>query len=188
MRFVFVTQQVDPAHPTLGVTVSKIRALAARTDEVVVLADHAVEGQLPDNCRVRLYGAPTQLQRGARYAAALNAELSPRPLAVLVHMTPLLAVLAAPLVRPRSIPLLLWFTHWRTTRRLLLAERLATTVLTVDRRSFPFDSPKVRITRLGEAVELIRSILTDREPVEFVGEYYEALGLPPEELDDPPPF
>ena len=161
-RLVFVTQQVDAAHPALGVTVPKIRALAARVDEVVVLADNVVEGQLPENCRVRLYGAPTQLQRGARYVAALNAELSPRPIAVLVHMTPLLADLAAPLVRPRRVPLILWFTHWRVTRRLKLAERLVTTVITVDRRSFPLDSRKV--VPIGHGIDMNAFPCVGREP------------------------
>jgi hypothetical protein len=41
-RLVFVTQKADPADPILGATVAKIRALAARVDEVAVLADGAV--------------------------------------------------------------------------------------------------------------------------------------------------
>jgi glycosyltransferase involved in cell wall biosynthesis len=58
-------------------------------------------------------------------------------------MSPIYAVLAAPLVRPLRIPLLLWFTHWRSSRLLQLAERVSTGVLTVDRTSFPLASPKV---------------------------------------------
>jgi glycosyltransferase involved in cell wall biosynthesis len=161
-KLVFVTQQVDSAHPTLGVTLPKIRALAARLDEVVVLADRAVAAELPANCRLRLYGAPTQLERGARYTAALALELRTRPLAVLVHMTPLLADLGGPLVRARRVPLLLWFTHWRVTRRLLLAERLATAVLTVDRRSFPLDSPKVVPIGHGIDMQAFRCVTRER--------------------------
>jgi glycosyltransferase involved in cell wall biosynthesis len=163
-RFVFVTQQVDPAHPTLGVTAAKVRALAQRVDEVVVLADHVVEGELPANARVRTFGASTRAGRGARFAAALNAELSPRPLAVLAHMVPLYAILAAPLVRPRRVPLLLWFTHWRVTRRLLLAERLATAVVTVDRGSFPLDSAKV--VPIGHGIDMRAFGCVAREPAE----------------------
>ena len=59
MRLVVVTQQVDPASPSLGATVDKLRALAARVDELVVLADSAVEGALPANCRVRLFRVPS---------------------------------------------------------------------------------------------------------------------------------
>lgn len=160
-RLIFVTQQVDPAHPTLGVTVPKIRALAERVDEVVVLADHVVEGQLPTNCRVRLFGASTQVARGARFAAALNRELSPRPIAVLAHMVPLYAILAAPLTRPRHVPLILWFTHWKVTRRLKMAERLATAVITVDRRSFPLDSRKV--VPIGHGIDMKAFSCVDRE-------------------------
>jgi glycosyltransferase involved in cell wall biosynthesis len=48
--------------------------------------------------------------------------------------------------------LLLWFTHWRESRLLRLAERVSTRVLTVDRRSFPFDSPKV--TPIGHGIDV----------------------------------
>jgi len=163
-KLVFVTQRIDPAHPALGVTIPKLRALAARVDEVVVLAADAVEGELPDNCRVRLYGAPTQLRRGARYLAALTAELSPRPAAVLVHMTPLLVDVGGPLVRARRVPLLLWFTHWRVTRRLLLAERLATAILTVNERSFPLRSPKV--VPIGHGIDMRMFGCASRDPVD----------------------
>ena len=56
-RLVFVTQQVDPEHPLLAPAVAKIRALAERVDEVVVLTSRAVPGALPENCRVRLFDA-----------------------------------------------------------------------------------------------------------------------------------
>jgi glycosyltransferase involved in cell wall biosynthesis len=163
-RLVFVTQQVDPEHSLLAGAVPMIRALASRVDEVVVLADRAVEGALPENCRVRLYTAGSQVRRGARYAHALNEELTPRPLAVLVHMTPLLAVLAAPLTRPRGVPLLLWFTHWKVTRRLILAERLATAILTVDERSFPLSSPKV--VPIGHGIDMEKFPCTSRDPAQ----------------------
>src|SRR5204863_99466 len=37
-RLVFITQAVDEKHPALAATIPKIRALAARVDELVVLA------------------------------------------------------------------------------------------------------------------------------------------------------
>src|SRR6185437_9033328 len=162
--FVFVTQHVDPEHPVLAATVPKIRALARRFDEVAVLAASAVPGALPENCRVLEYGAEARLDRGRRYAAALERELRRRPAAVLVHMTPLLAVLAAPLVRPRKVPLLLWFTHWKRSRTLVLAERASSAVLTVDSRSFPLASAKV--VPIGHGIDLQRFPCTQREPAE----------------------
>jgi len=161
---VFVTQQVDPEHPVLAATVPKIRALAERLDEVVVLADGAVPGVLPDNCRVRTFGAGSRPARGLRYSTALASELRARPVAVLVHMIPLLAVLAAPLAGARRVPVLLWFTHWKASRTLELAERISKAVLTVEPRSFPLASRKV--VPIGHGIDLAGFPCTRREPHE----------------------
>ncbi len=152
-RVVFITQQVDPGHPALAATVPKIAALAQLVDEVVVLADGAVEGTLPANCRVRTFRASRKIGRGARFEAALVRELpGVRGGAVVAHMCPIYAVLAAPLVRPLGVPLLLWFTHWRASRLLRAAERVSTMVISVDRRSFPLRSEKV--TAIGHGIDL----------------------------------
>ena len=153
MKVVFITQQVDPAHPALAATVPKIAALARLVDEVVVLADGAVEDVLPANCRVRTFGASHKAGRGARFEAALAGELRGlRGGAVVAHMCPIYAVLAAPLVRPLGIPLVLWFTHWRASRLLQAAERVSTAVVSVDRRSFPIESDKVRA--IGHGIDV----------------------------------
>jgi glycosyltransferase involved in cell wall biosynthesis len=152
-KLVFITQQVDPGHPALAATVPKIRALAEVMDEVVVLADGAVPGVLPANCRVRTFRAPHQTLRGARFEAALARELPGlRGGAVVAHMCPIYAVLAAPLVRPLRVPLVLWFTHWRPSRLLEAAERASTAVASVDERSFPFPSRKLRA--IGHGIDL----------------------------------
>src|SRR5262249_44491031 len=142
-KIVFITQQLDPEHPVLAATVQKVAALARRVDEVVVLADGVIPDALPPNARFRSFRAPTQAARGARFEVALARELTTRPTAVIAHMCPIYAVLAAPLVRPLRIPLLLWSTHWKATGRLRLAERLSTTTLSVDRRTFAVPSAKL---------------------------------------------
>jgi glycosyltransferase involved in cell wall biosynthesis len=109
----------------------------------MVVADRAADGALPDNCRIALFGGASKAERGTRFTRALHAELKQKPLAVLAHSVPLYAILAAPQTRPRRVPLLLWFTHWKRSRTLVLAERVSTTILSVDRRSFPLDSKKV---------------------------------------------
>ena len=152
-KLVFITQQVDPGHPALAATIPKIRALAAHVDEVVVLADGAVPGVLPDNCGVRTFRAPHKALRGARFEAALGRELRGlRGGAVVAHMCPIYAVLAAPLVRPLGVPLVLWFTHWRASGLLRAAERASTAVTSVDERSFPLPSKKLRA--IGHGIDL----------------------------------
>jgi glycosyltransferase involved in cell wall biosynthesis len=152
VKLVFVTQQVDPASAVLGATVAKIRALAARVDEVAVLADGAVEGSLPDNCRVHLFRSRTKAGRGVRFEAALARELRPRPAAVVAHMCPIYAVLAAPLARPLGVRIVLWFTHWKASRLLRAAERASTAVATVEPRTFPLESSKVHA--IGHGIDL----------------------------------
>jgi glycosyltransferase involved in cell wall biosynthesis len=160
VKLVFVTQQVDPASPVLGATVAKIRALAARVDEVSVLADGAVEGSLPDNCRVHLFRSRTKAGRGARFEAALARELRPRPAALVAHMCPIYAVLAAPLARPLGIRVILWFTHWKASRLLGAAERASSAVATVEPRTFPLESSKVHA--IGHGIDLAEFSCSER--------------------------
>lgn len=152
MRIVFATQAADPADPVLGATLAKIRALAERCDEVVVLADRVDEAALPSNCRASRFAAPSQIARGARYLAALAPELAQRPVAVVAHMSPVYALLAAPLTRSLRVPLLLWFTQQAAGPALRSAERVVDAVLTVDRRSVPLASPKVRA--IGHGIDV----------------------------------
>jgi len=157
-RLVFLTQSVDPAHPVLAATIPKIRALAARVDEVVVLAQSGRGEGLPSNVDVRTFGAATQLGRAWRFEREL-AQALPAD-AVVAHMIPVYVLLAAPLVRPRRTPLLLWYTHWKASPTLRVAERLATAIVSVDRRSFPLESAKVR--GIGHGIDVNEFACTDR--------------------------
>jgi glycosyltransferase involved in cell wall biosynthesis len=147
-----VTQQADPEHPVLGATVAQIAALAKRVDEVLVLANGDVVEGLPANVRVQSFRAPTKAARTARYLRALVPAVARRPVAVLAHMSPVYAVLAAPFARPLRVPVLLWFTQARGGKLLRAAEPLVTAILTVDRRSVPLDSPKVRA--IGHGIDV----------------------------------
>ena len=183
MRLVFVTQQVDPGHPALAATVPMLRALAAQVDEVVVLADRALPEVLPANCRVRSFGAGWRAGRGTKFESALAAELArrPKPAAVVAHMCPIYAVLAAPIARPLGVKVLLWYTHWSASRTLRLAERLSNAVLSVDRRTFPLDSSKVR--GIGHGIDLAEFACADGEAARaglralVLGRYSQAKGL-----------
>jgi glycosyltransferase involved in cell wall biosynthesis len=179
-RLVFITQQVDPAHPALAATVPKLRALAERVDELVVLADGAVPEALPANARVRRFAAGTKAGRGVRFEAALAAELLQRPEGIVAHMCPIYAVLAAPLARPLSIPVVLWYTHWHASPTLRAAALAANAIASVDRRSFPLSSPKVRA--IGHGIDVDEFPCRQHEAAEelrllVLGRYSPAKGL-----------
>ncbi|HZS25121.1 MAG TPA: glycosyltransferase [Gaiellaceae bacterium] len=165
MRIVFVTQAADPSHPVLGATLPKIRALAERADEVVVLADSVDESALPDGVRARSFAAPTQTARGMRYLAALAPELTRRPVAVVAHMAPIFAVLAAPVAKPLRVPLLLWFTQQAAGPALQAAERVVDRLLTVDERSVPLRSRKLRAIGHGIDVAALPCVPERRPPL-----------------------
>jgi glycosyltransferase involved in cell wall biosynthesis len=158
-KLVFVTQSVDPAHPVLAATIPKIRALAERVEEVVVLAQSAGGAQLPANVEVRTFGAPRRSGRFLHFERELARALPAD--AVVAHMIPLYVLLAAPLVRPRRIPLLLWYTHWKASAQLRAAARLATAVVSVDRRSFPLESAKVRA--IGHGIDVSEFACADHD-------------------------
>jgi len=179
-RLVFLTQRVDPDDPVLAATIPKIRALAERVDEVVVLAQSAAPANgLPENVRVRTFGATKRLGRGLRFERELLQSLPAD--AVVAHMIPLYVLLAAPLVRPRGIPLVLWFTHWKRSRTLEAAALAATRIVSVDRRSFPIESEKVR--PIGHGIDVSEFPCVDAEPgptlrLLVLGRYSPAKGIP----------
>jgi glycosyltransferase involved in cell wall biosynthesis len=179
-RLVFLTQRVDPDDPVLAATIPKIRALAERVDEVVVLAQSAVPANgLPENVAVRTFGAAERLRRGLRFERELVRALPAD--AVVAHMIPLYVLLAAPLVRPPRIPLLLWFTHWKRSPALEAAAFAATGVVSVDRRSFPIASAKVRPIGHGIDVSEFPCVEADPGPtlrLLVLGRYSPAKGIP----------
>ena len=167
MRIVFVTQTVDADHPVLAQTVDLLHALAVRCESVTVLCDSVRRHDLPGNVSFRTFGARARPVRGFRFAHGLADSLlrgTTRPAAVLVHMVPLFALLAAPLTKARRVPLLLWYTHWHGGRSLRLASRLVDVVLSVSSGSFPLATSKLIPT--GHAIDVTRFTPSDAAPTE----------------------
>ena len=157
MRLVVLTQVVDADHPALAQTVDILEALSRRCDEITVLCDHVGRHDLPANVHLAPFGTSSRIGRGLAFERLLWGQIVPRerrPDAVLAHMIPTFLTLAAPLCRPLRVPLGLWYTHWNADRSLRLATRLADVLLSVDRRSFPLASPKVR--GIGHAIDVRR--------------------------------
>jgi glycosyltransferase involved in cell wall biosynthesis len=154
-RIVFITQTYRPDSTILGVTRDWVRALAARCDGVDVIAlDGAPE---PEDRRVRVHDLGKRAGRGraaqlAGFYRALGASLL-RARAVLVHMVPRYALLAAPLARPARRRTALWYAQGGVDRTLKVAARVVDDVLTPTRDSFPLSGPaidrRVRVTGHG---------------------------------------
>jgi len=163
MRLVFVTQTLDPEHGSLAQTLDLVRALAARIDELRVVARDDRWRRAPDNVEVSTFDAPGKLGRGFAFERALVPSLRGAD-GVLVHMVPTFATLAAPAARLRHTPLLLWYTHWHASRSLRVATSLADVVLSVDRASFPVATPKLQ--GIGHAIDVATFDAPPLEPHE----------------------
>lgn len=165
MRLVFVTQSVDADDPILGATVAKLRALAERCDELVVITDRVGSHDLPPNAELRTFGSSTKVGRGLRYMRALVPLLLSRrrrPDAVIGHMCPIYIVLAAPVAKLVRVPLALWYTHWAIDRTLRLATAVADVGLSVDKRSYPLESSKVK--GIGHGIDVTQFAARNEEP------------------------
>ena len=155
---VFVTQQVDPAHPVLAATIPKIAALAARVDEVAVLVDRRRAGRAARELRrahVRREheGRARRCASGARSRRELRRARRSRCSRTCVRSTR---------CSPRrsrvrcGVPLLLWFTHWHATPDAAARRACPNAILTVDRRSFPLASAKVARDRPRDRPRRVR--------------------------------
>ncbi|HWN22519.1 MAG TPA: glycosyltransferase [Gaiellaceae bacterium] len=164
MRLIFVTQRVDADDPILGATVAKLRALAQRCDELVVITDRIGVHDLPANCKLHTFGASTRIGRGLKYMRALVPLLLSRrrPDALIAHMCPIYLVLAAPLAKVVRMPLGMWYTHWAIDWELRVATALADVALSVDRRSYPIDRPKV--LGIGHGIDVAQFAGRDAAP------------------------
>src|SRR5262245_14078144 len=109
MKLLFVTQRLDEDDDVLGITVPWIRALATRVAAVHVLALSVGRVRLPPNVTVHSMGK----ERGAgkagqfgRFQGTLAHLAAQRELdAIVVHIVPLYAILAAPIARACGIPI-----------------------------------------------------------------------------------
>ncbi|HEU5318707.1 MAG TPA: glycosyltransferase family 4 protein [Chloroflexota bacterium] len=169
-RIVFITQSYRPDSTILGVTRDWVRALAARGDGVDVIALDGEREREDGRVRVHDLGKRAghgRLEQTARFYAALARSL-PAASAVLVHMVPRYALLAAPLVKASGRRLALWYAQGGVDGPLRAATRLVDDVLTPTRDSFPLTGPDVdrRVRVTGHGVDTRRYFPDPAQPAE----------------------
>src|SRR5205807_5008921 len=79
-----------------------------------------------------------------------------------------------------GVPLVLWYTHWKRHLVVRAAEKLATSVVSVDQSSFPFASKKLRA--IGHGIDVSEFDCTEvpsSEPLHalVLGRYSPAKGI-----------
>jgi glycosyltransferase involved in cell wall biosynthesis len=153
-RLIFATQLVDADDPIMGFVVPQVQRLAGLIDVVVIANEvRAVpDGFAAEVVTLGKERGRNQMARGLSYVSAVSRELRRAPtLAILAHMGPIYACLAAPAARRHRAPVMLWFAHPADTITLRVAEHLSDTVLTTFPGSYPRPARKVRV--IGQAID-----------------------------------
>ena len=153
MRWLLITQKLDPADDRLGFVRQWVEALAARLDHLDVICQQHANPPLPANVMLYSMGKEAgagRIAQARRFTAHLR-RLVPGVDGVLCHMIPRYVWFAAPWTRRHHKPLLLWYTHRQASAELRLAARLATHILTASPGSFPLPSGRVRV--MGHGVD-----------------------------------
>lgn len=154
-RLLLFNLRTDADDHILGFTTRWLNALAPYYEHVDVLTTHKGRLNVADNVAVYSVGREVgagRVRRVLKFYGVLGRLLaSHRYDACFAHMQPLFAVLAAPLLKLRRVPITTWYTHRQLTRTITLAERVSFRVVSAVESSFPLHTPKLRA--LGHGID-----------------------------------
>jgi glycosyltransferase involved in cell wall biosynthesis len=154
VKLLFLTQVLDEGDAVLGFVPRWIQGLARHCERVRVVALEAGEQKsLPENVDVRVVGRTGTIGRWFRYRRILREALEKDGFdAILAHMVPRYATLAAGPAERRKARLYLWYTHAAVDARLRRAERVVSKIFTASPESLRLDTPRKVVT--GHGIDL----------------------------------
>lgn len=155
-RLLIFNLRTDVDDHILGFTTRWINELAVHYRAVDVLTTHA--GRIEVTANVRVYSTgrekgASRLQRFlAFYRILAGLLLKHHYDACFAHMQPMFAVMGAPLLKLRGVPITTWYTHRQLSRAIHWAERVSYRIATAVPSSFPLQTPKVRA--IGHGIDV----------------------------------
>ncbi len=155
MKLLFLTQVLDREDAVLGFVSRWVRGLAAECEEVRVIALEVGDtSDLPSNVSWREIGRKGRVGRYLRYKRVLKEALAGDAFdAVLAHMVPRYALVAAKPARRAGAGLFLWYTHAGVDARLRRAVKNVDRAFTASPESLRIDTPVKLVTGHGIDVE-----------------------------------
>lgn len=155
LRLLVFNLVTDADHQVLAFTTDWLNALAPYCSVLDVVTMQAGRLAVAPPVRVFSVGRERGLsepQRAANFYAILRRLLREQTYdACFAHMMPLFAVMGAPLLRAKRIPITTWYTHRQRTLTLRLATRISRHLVTAAPDSFPLVTPKLRV--LGHGID-----------------------------------
>ena len=150
MRLLVVTHALDQHDPILGFFHEWILGLAKRTQQLIIIADRVGVYQLPPNVEVHVLQQSSKLKLYRLWRLCfLLVKLLRRADTVLVHMSPIYAIIAGPFCRFAGKPMALWYVHGSVDWKLRFAEKIVNRIFTASKESFRLASKKVEIIGHG---------------------------------------
>lgn len=153
MRWIMVTQKLNPDDDAVGFAMRWVETLASRLDHLDVICQETANPPLPDNVRVHSLGKEVRKGRieQAWRLSQFYRHLVPQVDGVFCHMIPRYVIFAAPWTTTYHKPLVFWYTHRQISRELRTARALATHIITASPNSFPLPSEKAHV--VGQGIE-----------------------------------
>jgi glycosyltransferase involved in cell wall biosynthesis len=155
MNLLLFNLATDADDPILGFAIGWINRLAASYERIDVVTMRAGRLTTAANVWVHSVGKEkgySEPRRAAAFYGILSRLLRERHYAAcFAHMMPLFALLSAPLLKPRRIPITLWYTHRQAHRVLRLAAAVSDRIVTAVPDSFPLKTDKLRV--LGHGID-----------------------------------
>ncbi|MCX6789066.1 MAG: glycosyltransferase family 4 protein [Candidatus Gribaldobacteria bacterium] len=155
MNLLLFNLATDANDYVLGFTMSWIRALAKRCDMVYVITMKQGRLELPDNVKVYSVGKEkgySEFRRAIEFYRHLIHILANNQIdACFAHMMPVFAVMGAPLLKIKGIPIILWIAHGHTPPMLKLAEKLVNKIVTSTPEGCRLKSNKIQI--IGQGID-----------------------------------
>jgi glycosyltransferase involved in cell wall biosynthesis len=171
-RLLLFNLATDENDPLLAFTVEWIRALAARVPNVDVITMRSGTADLPENVRVYSIGKErgwTEARRLAEFYRRLGLLLHEQTYdACFAHMQERFALLAAPLMKLKHIPVTLWYCHPATPWALRAAVRTVDRVISADSSSCRVRTPKLLATGHGIDTDRFVPAFCDRSRFRIV--------------------
>lgn len=157
LRLLLFNLVTDADHQVLGFTTNWINALAPHCAYIDVLTMQAGRLDVADNVRVFSVGREkgySEPRRVLEFYRLLRRLLDERYYdACFAHMMPLFAVMGAPLLAPKHIPITTWYTHRQRSMTLRLATMVSHRVISAVPSSFPLKTDKLRA--LGHGIDAV---------------------------------
>jgi len=135
-----------------------VAELAGQVEHVDVFTMTTTDEPVPANVRVWSLGKErghSTLRRVAVFYQRLRRVLDGDRIDVcFVHMVPIFAIMAAPFLRVRRVPMVMWYAHRSLTWKLRLAHRLVKVIVSVNEQSYPYRKDK--LVAVGHGIDTSR--------------------------------